>query len=111
MSESIKNRAPDLLLGAAVGAVVILIAGFTVGPLTTNGALAAAVDAGVVQQQAAFCAERGRADPDYVDAETFKAMAFAEKRDFTGRFATFDGQSASAVRAVTNACRSQLEAS
>ncbi len=111
MSEPIKKRAPDLLLGGAVGAVVILIAGFWFGPLTTNGALAAAVDAGVIEQQAAFCAERGRADPDYVDGATFKAREFADKRDFTGRFSTFDGQSSSASRAVANACRSRLEAS
>lgn len=110
MSEPIKKRAPDLLLGGAVGAVAVLIAGFWFGPLTTNGALASAVDAGVVAQQAAFCAERGRADPDYVDGATFKALAFAEKRDFTGRFSTFDGQSSGNGRAVANACRSMLEA-
>lgn len=110
MTEDSKAKISNYIVGGIGGAIVVLIAGFWVGPLTTNGALAGAVDSAIVQQQALFCAERGRADPDFGDNVSFKAMAFAEKRDFAGRFAEFDGQSSGLSRAVTAACRSNLEA-
>lgn len=110
MTEDLKAKTSNYVVGAIAGAILTLIAGFWFGPLTTNGALAGAVDDAVVQQQALFCAERGRSDPGFADGDTFKALAFAEKRDFAGRFSTFDGQSASLGRAVTTACRNNLEA-
>ena len=108
MKQNSKSKLSDYAVGGAGGAIVVLIAGFWFGPLTTNGAAAEAVGQAVVEQQALFCAERGRADPTYIDAATFKGMAFAEKRDFTAPFAEFNGQSN--ARAVANACRAILEA-
>lgn len=108
MKEDIKTKLSTYTVGGIGGAVIVLIAGFWFGPLTTNNAAADAVDKAVVEQQALFCAERGRADPAYIDAATFKGLAFAEKRDFTAPFAEFNG--AINARAVANACRANLEA-
>ncbi len=108
MKADFKAKMSTYTVGGLGGAVIVLIAGFWFGPLTTNGAAASAVDKAVVEQQALFCAERGRADPAYVDAATFKALAFAEKRDFAAPFAEFNGQTNG--RAVANACRAILEA-
>lgn len=107
MKEELKAKASTYTIGGIGGAVVVLIAGFWFGPLTTNRAVADAVDKAVVEQQALFCAERGRADPAYIDAATFKARAFAEKRDFAAPFAEFNGQTSG--RAVARACRAILE--
>ena len=109
MTEDLKAKISNYIVGGVGGAIIVLIAGFWIGPLTTNGALAGAVDDAVVRQQASFCAERGRSDPTFADGDTFKALAFAEKREFAGRFAEFDGQSTSVSRAVTTACRTNLE--
>ncbi len=108
VKEEIKTKVSAYIIGGIVGAIAVLIAGFWVGPLTTNGAAADAVNAAVIEQQAFFCAERGRADPAYVDGATFKSLAFSEKRDFAARFAKIDGEVAN-ERAVANACRTLLE--
>ena len=109
MSEEMKAKATAYGVGAVGGAIIILIAGFWFGPLTTNGALSAAVDAAVMEQQALFCAERVRADPAYVDASTFKALGFSAQRDFVAPHAQMLGQD-SANNAVINACRRVLQA-
>ena len=109
MNEVSKAKISNYVVGGVVGAIIALIAGFWFGPLTTNGALAGAVEDAVVRQQALFCAERGRADPAFGDVATFKELAFADKRDFAARFSEFDGQSSSVSRAVAAACRSTLE--
>ncbi len=110
MKEELKVKAQTYAVGGACGAIIVLIAGFWVGPLTTNGALTTAVDAAVTGQQAQFCAERARAAPDYVDAATFKALGYREKNEFTSLYLTFDGQTPSNSRGVANACRVNLEA-
>jgi hypothetical protein len=109
MSKEVKERATAYVVGAVGGAIVILIAGFWFGPLTTNGALSAAVDATVIEQQALFCAERVRADPAYVDASTFKTLGFSAQRDFVALHAQMPDQG-SANNAVVNACRRLLQA-
>ena len=109
MKEETKAKAQTYAVGGVCGAIIILIAGFWVGPLTTNSALTTAVDAAVTEQQAQFCAERGRAAPAYVDAASFKALEYSEKNEFASRFGTFDGHTPSNSRKVTNACRAILE--
>jgi len=109
MKDEIKSKLSTYVVGGIAGAVVVLIAGFWIGPLTTNGALADAVDVAIVEQQALFCAERGRADPTYVNGATFTELELAAKRDFATRFATFDGQDTAAGRSVATACREILE--
>ena len=108
MSKEMKEGAKAYVVGAVGGAIVILIAGFWFGPLATNGALSAAVDAAVIEQQALFCAERGRGDPAYVDASAFKTLGFSAQRDFVAIHAQMPGQD-SAKNAVVNACRRILQ--
>jgi hypothetical protein len=109
MSEERKSKISNYVVGALGGAAIVLIAGFSLGMLKTNGAVAEAVGEAVVEQQALFCAERARADVAYVDADTFSALERNQKRDFAAQFSTFDGQSTSDGRAVANACTTLLE--
>ncbi len=108
MNAESKSKLSTYVVGALAGAVIVLVAGFWIGPLTTRGALADAVEVAIVEQQAIFCAERGRADPSY-DQASFSALDLSGKRDFAARFATFEGQSTAAGRSVATACRVMLE--
>lgn len=111
MKEESKSKISTYIVGAIVGAILVLVAGFWVGPLTTNGAVTEAVDVAVVEQQAQFCAERGRADAGYINAELFSELELSARRDFTTQFSEFEGQTAGNGRDVANACRGYLEAS
>ena len=110
MHENTKSKLSNYIVGGLCGAVIVLVAGFSLGMIKTNGAVSEAVDLAIVAQQASFCAERGRAAFDYVDSETFAALATSEQRDFVAQFSEFEGQSTTSGRAVANACRSLLEA-
>ena len=48
MKQELKDKLSTYAVGAVGGAVIILIAGFWIGPLTTNGALSDAVNAAVI---------------------------------------------------------------
>jgi hypothetical protein len=109
MKEEIKSKLSTYAVGGVGGAIIVLILGFWVGPLTTNGAVAEAVDGAIVEQQALFCAERARLDPSYVNAAAFGERDSNAQRDFATRFAAFEGQTTSSTRAVVNACRGLLE--
>ena len=110
MRERTKQKLNTYVIGGIGGAIIVMVGGFWIGPLTTNGALRTAVEAAIVEQQAVFCAQRGQADPNYVGATAYGALNFRQQREFVDRHAEFDGQTSRIRRNVLNACSNLLGA-
>ncbi len=58
--EELKAHWGKYVLGAVIGAIVILILGFWVGPLTTNGSAAAMATAAATDRDSAYCVANAR---------------------------------------------------
>ena len=55
MIQQLKERFPFYLQGGVVGAIVILVVGFAVGPLTTTKAAEERAQAAAYERDAAYC--------------------------------------------------------